>query len=288
MLSLAQADPVQWVHNLEPFLFQFNDSIGIRYYGLSYLLGFGLGGLILYKAAQRRRLHLPPTSVADLMTALVLGVILGGRIGYFLFYEPAVIFTAPLNVFKVWDGGMSSHGGFIGVGLAMAWFMRQHQAPFLHLSDAVVAVAPLGVGLGRVANFINGELWGKITTWKWGVIFPASQPPGTPIADIPARHASQLYQAALEGFLLFAYLQFRFWRTPVAAATPGRITGEFLILYAVARSLGEVFREPDAALILGLSRGTFYSLFMIIAGVIVVYSSKRTAPLSPPNVGNKP
>ncbi len=279
MITLAQATPAYWVHDLSPFLIQFNESFGIRYYGLAYLLGFGLAGWILYRAAVQQRLQLPPAAVADLMTALIVGVIVGGRLGYFAFYEPSVFLRAPLQILQVWDGGMSSHGGFIGVGVAMAWFMRNQRAPFLHLSDAVVAVAPLGVGLGRVANFINGELWGKITTWKGGVIFPASAQPNTPLILIPARHASQLYQATLEGFLLFGYLQWRFWGTSIASNAPGRITGEFLIGYALARSVGEFFREPDASLILGLSRGTFYSLFMIIAGVIIIRLSRRSPPL---------
>lgn len=280
-MTIAQAAPTQWVHDLSPFLVQFTETFGIRYYGLSYLLGFGLSGLILYRAAQQQRLRLPPTSVADLMTALVAGVIFGGRLGYFVFYEPSVFFRNPFQILEIWDGGMSSHGGIIGVGFAIVWFMRRHRAPWLHLSDAVVAVAPLGVALGRVANFINGELWGKITTWKWAVIFPGSAAPGTPLIEIPARHASQLYQGALEGFLLFAYLQWRFWRTATAATSPGRITGEFLIGYAIARSIGEFFREPDAGLIFGLSRGTFYSLFMIIAGVIIIRKSLKHPALPP-------
>lgn len=266
--------PAHWVHDLSPFLIQFSDTLGIRYYGLAYLLGFGLGGLILYHAAKRRRLDLAPPAVADLMTALVLGVILGGRLGYFIFYETSTLWRDPLQLIRVWEGGMASHGGFIGVGLAMVWFARKHQTRFWGLSDAVIAVAPLGVGLGRTANFINGELWGRITNVSWGVIFPTSAPPGTALVDIPARHPSQLYAAALEGYLIFAYLQWRFWRTNAPTAHPGRITGEFLIIYAVARSITEMFREPDASLILGLTRGTFYSLFMIIAGVVVIRRSK--------------
>ena len=277
-----------WVHDLSPFLIQFNETIGVRYYGLAYMLGFALAGWILYRAAVTQRLQLPAPAVADLMTALVAGVIIGGRLGYFVLYEPAVLFRAPWQLLQVWDGGMSSHGGFIGVGGAMAWFARGQRTPFLHLSDAVVAVAPLGVALGRLANFINGELWGKVTQWKWAVIFPASEPPGTPLAEIAPRHASQIYQSALEGFLLFTFLQWRFWRTSIASASPGRITGEFLIGYAIARSIGEAFREPDASLILGLSRGTFYSLFMIIAGVVIIVRSSKSPGLPPNGLGNQP
>ena len=269
--------PLHWVHDLSPFLIQFSDGVGIRYYGLAYLLGFALCGWILYRAAQVQRLRLAPSAVADMMTTLVVGVLLGGRLGYFVFYEPQVLFRAPWQILQVWDGGMSSHGGFIGV--ALAWFARGHKIRFWHLTDAVVAVAPLGVALGRIANFINGELWGKVSDWKYAVIFPASAPPDTPAWQIAPRHASQLYQSVLEGWLLFAFLQWRFWRTSAASSSPGRITGEFLIGYAIARIIGEMFREPDASLILGLSRGTFYSLFMILAGATVIWRSQQSQPL---------
>ena len=266
--------PSHWVHDLSPFLIQFNENLGVRYYGLSYLLGFALSGWILYQAAKRRRLNLPPAAVADLMTALVIGVIAGGRLGYYIFYEPMAIFRDPLQLLRVWEGGMASHGGFIGVGVAMAWFARKHRTPFLGLADAVIAVAPLGIGLGRVANFINGELWGRVSNVSWAVIFPASARLGTPVHLIDARHPSQLYAAIFEGFLIFGYLQWRYWRTSAPTAQPGRITGEFLIVYAIARMITELFREPDAGLILGLTRGTFYSIFMIIAGAVVVHRSK--------------
>lgn len=266
--------PSHWVHDLSPFLIQFNESFGIRYYGLSYLLGFALGGWILFIAAQRGRLALKPEAVADLMTALVIGVMAGGRLGYFVLYEPMTLLRDPVQFIQVWDGGMASHGGFVGVGLAIAWFVRKHDIRFFALADAVIAVAPLGVGLGRVANFINGELWGRVTDVSWAVIFPASAAPGTPLSEIPARHPSQLYAAALEGFLIFAYLQWRFWKTTAPQQQPGRITGEFLLIYGVARVVTEMFREPDASLLLGLTRGTLYSLLMVVAGAIVLRRSK--------------
>ncbi len=270
------ATPSHWVHDLSPFLIQFNESFGLRYYGLSYLLGFALGGWILWVAALRGRLALKPEAVADLMTALVIGVMVGGRLGYFALYEPRTVLEDPIQLIRVWDGGMASHGGFVGVGVAIAWFVRKHPIRFFALADAVIAVAPLGVGLGRVANFINGELWGRVTDVSWAVIFPASAIPGTPLAEIPARHPSQIYAAALEGFLIFAYLQWRFWKTAAPLRQPGRITGEFLIIYGIARVITEMFREPDASLLLGLTRGTLYSLLMVIAGTIVL---RRTKPL---------
>jgi len=270
------AQPEFWVHDLSPFLIRFSDNFGIRYYGLSYLLGFVLGGWLLYLAAKQQRLRLAPASVLDLLTALILGVTLGGRLGYFLFYNPGTLFTNPLQLFQVWDGGMSSHGGFLGVAIAMWWFGRKREVSYWNMADTVTSVAPLGIGLGRVANFINGELPGRITDVPWAVIFPTSARPGTPLAEIPARHPSQLYAAVLEGFLIFAYLQWRLWRTPVTQQTPGRLTGEFLITYAVARTITEVFREPDASLLFGLTRGTFYSLFMVVAGVMIIRRCKSS------------
>ncbi|MCC5025225.1 MAG: prolipoprotein diacylglyceryl transferase [Candidatus Synoicihabitans palmerolidicus] len=269
--------PTHWVHDLSPFLIQFTDTIGIRYYGLGYMLGFALGAWIIYHAAKTKRLPMTPGAVADLMTALMLGVIIGGRLGYFVLYDPAVFFQAPLELLKVWQGGMASHGGMVGVAVAMIWFARKHQIPFFKLADAVVTAAPPGLLLVRVANFIKGELWGKVTEVPWAVIFPASEKVGTPISLIAPRHPSQLYQAGLEGLILLIYTAWRYWRMPAARLTPGRITGEFLIGYAIARIIGELFREPDMgiSLIFGLSRGTFYSLFFILAGAgIIRYSIK--------------
>ncbi|WP_221030952.1 prolipoprotein diacylglyceryl transferase [Actomonas aquatica] len=266
--------PTHWVHDLSPFLIQFNENFGIRYYGLGYLLGFLLGGLILHRAAVRGRLPLPPPAVWDLLTALIVGVMVGGRLGYFVLYEPAVLFQSPLEVFKVWQGGMASHGGFAGVAVAMIWFARRHQLSFWQLSDAVVTAAPPGLFLVRVANFIKGELPGKISEVPWAVIFPDTAPPGTPVHLIAPRHPSQLYEAALEGLLLLGFTLWRYWRTLAPVATPGRLTGEFLIGYAFARSISELFREPDADLILGLSRGTFYSLFFVVAGIVLIVRSR--------------
>ncbi|MCF3649475.1 prolipoprotein diacylglyceryl transferase [Synoicihabitans lomoniglobus] len=271
-------ETTHWVHDLSPFLIQFTDTIGLRYYGLGYLLGFVLGAWIIHHAAKLRRLQMPPGAVADLMTALIIGTLIGGRLGYFVLYEPAVFFRDPLQLVQVWTGGMASHGGFAGVAGALWWFARKHRIPFWNLTDAVVTAAPPGLFLVRIANFINGELWGKVSTVSWAVIFPASAAPGTPVNDIAPRHPSQLYEAGLEGLMLFGYMAWRYWRTTAALVTPGRITGEFLIGYALARSVAEMFREPDASLILGLSRGTFYSLFFIMVGVAIIrWSGNRRA-----------
>ena len=274
-----------WVHDLSPFLIQFTDTFGIRYYGLAYLMGFVGGAWLLHTYARANRSQLQSAHISDLIIALVIGVMVGGRVGSFLLYEGwRHLGSDPLAIFRVWEGGMASHGGFVGVACAMAWFSRSRKLPFLHLSDLIVSVAPLGLLFGRIANFINGELWGKVTDVPWAVIFPASEPEGTPIALIAPRHPSQLYEAALEGALLLAFMQWRFWRTDVVTRRPGRLAGEFLIAYALVRMVGELFREPDFGIapILGLSRGTFYSVFLILIGLVLVLRRPSTLTTPPP------
>ncbi len=263
-----------WVHNLSPFLIRFNENLGIRYYGLAYLAGFVAAGWLLVRYHRAGRTPLAPAEVFDLMTAIVVGVVGGGRLGYFLLYQPDWLLAQPLVLFRVWEGGMASHGGFAGVTLALWWFSRTHRVGFRHLADLVASTAPAGLLFGRIANFINGELWGKVAFVKWAVIFPLSEKPHTPLNHILPRHPSQLYEAGLEGVLLLAFVQWRFWRTDVAQTRPGRLAGEFLLAYALARAAGEVFREPDADLILGLSRGTFYSLFLVAAGLGLIAWSR--------------
>lgn len=270
-----------WVHNLSPFVpyLRFSENIGVRWYGLSYVLGF-VGGVWLFQlAAKKGRSQLPAEKSWDLIVALVLGVMLGGRLGSFLFYHPQDLLNDPLMFFRVWEGGMASHGGFIGLAIAIAWYARSQKIPFLHLSDVVVSAGPLGLMFGRIANFINGELWGNIADVPWAVIFPLSKLPGTPIDQIQPRHPSQLYEAALEGALMFAYVQLRFWRSDVAKTRPGQLSGEFMIGYALVRIFCEQFREPDRDVtpILGLSRGSFYSIFMILAGVALIVVSRLLA-----------
>lgn len=257
-----------WVHDLSPFLIRFGENAGIRYYGLAYVLGFVGGAWLLGRYARAGRSQLPADKVSDLIIALVLGVLLGGRLGYFLLYSFDSVRHDPLVLLRVWEGGMASHGGFVGVAIALWWFGRHQRIPFLHLSDLVVSVAPLGLLLGRIANFINGELWGKPASVPWAVVFPMS-------GDGIPRHPSQLYEAMLEGALLLAFMQWRFWRSDIVRTQAGRLAGEFLLAYAIARALGEVFREPDADLILGLSRGTFYSIFLIGAGLALIWRGRQ-------------
>ncbi len=277
MILAAGTPPSHWVHDLSPFLIQLGDNFGIRYYGLAYLAGFIAGGLLLRRYSQTGRTALKVNECIDLVFACVIGVLLGGRLGYFLLYQTDLVLREPLALLRVWEGGMSSHGGFVGVTLALAWFARARKVSLLHLGDLIASVAPIGLFFGRVANFINGELWGRVTNVPWAVIFPQSAQAGTPAILIEPRHPSQLYAAGLEGLCLLAFAQWRFWRTGAVARSPGRLVGEFLIAYAVLRMIGEIFREPDASLLLGLSRGTFYSIFMIIGGAVLIALARRSS-----------
>jgi phosphatidylglycerol:prolipoprotein diacylglycerol transferase len=271
-------ESVYWVHNWSPFLFRFPENPlgldGIRYYGLSYLLGF-LGAWWLLRCYNARgRFMIDAEARSSLMTALILGVLIGGRLGYMLLYDLTAFMANPLLFFRVDQGGMASHGGFIGVTIALAWFARKRYR-FFELSDIIVTLAPLGLCLGRIANFINGELWGRVTQVSWAVIFPKSPAIYDPTNGIfapQARHPSQLYQAILEGALLFAYVQWRFWKKRPAV---GQLGGEFLIVYGFMRIIGECFREPDASLLFGMSRGQFYSTFLILAGIIIISLARK-------------
>lgn len=267
--------PEYWVHDLNPVIFQITETLAVRWYGLAYVLGFLTGFALLHLYWRKGRTSLTPAMQESFAMALILGVVVGGRLGYFLLYDLGNFLGDPLVFFRVWEGGMASHGGFLGVAVAVLWMAWKHRLSALHLGDLVVSVAGAGLFLGRVANFINGELWGKPTEVPWGVIFPESAPPGMPVHLIPPRHPSQLYEALLEGFLVFAFMQWRFWKVKgrkpggsasPASAQPGHLTAEFLILYSAARFIAEQFREPDAELIMGLSRGSFYSLIFLGIG----------------------
>ena len=161
---------------------------------------------------------------------------------------------------------MASHGGFIGVFIATIWYAKQSKQSPLPIGDIIVSVVPPGLFFGRVANFINGELWGKTTDVSWGVLFPKA--PGFLLGV--ARHPSQIYAATLEGLIPFIYVQWRFWKTNITNRCPGQLTGEFLFIYSIGRITNEIFREPDASLILSMSRGQFYSIFLAIGGILLI------------------
>ncbi len=262
------------VNDFSPFLIKFseNPEIGIRYYGLAYLLGFVIAFLLIKLYMKKGKLAITDDQLWNLMTAGIIGVFVGGRLGYMLLYDFQTFIHNPLKTFYVWDGGMASHGGFLGVITAAIWFSRKYKISLLTLGDIGATVTTPGILLGRLANFINGELWGKITDVSWAWIFPHSAPPGTPIEQIQPRHPSQLYEAALEGLALFAWCQFRFWKKK--PLPPGQVCGEFYLGYAIVRVICEVWREPDASLFFGISRGQFYSLFFAIFGISMIVFSK--------------
>jgi phosphatidylglycerol:prolipoprotein diacylglycerol transferase len=281
---LPPAAQKYWVDNLNPFIIRFPASWplpGIRWYGLAYVAGFLAASWLLWLYAKKDRYPLNADARSTLLMALILGVLVGGRLGYYLLYRPAEFFGHPTVLFRVWEGGMASHGGFIGGLLAMVWFSRTTGLSFARLADVVVTLAPPGILFGRLANFINGELWGKPATVAWAMIFPIRDGDSI-VGYTEPRHPSQLYEAATEGLLLLIYTQWRFWSKPApgrpGALPPGQLAGEYLIGYALVRIFCELFREPDGGtitLILGLSRGTFYSLFMIGAGLAMIWWARR-------------
>lgn len=257
-----------WVHDLSPFIIKFSENFGLRWYGLSYVLGFVTALWLLNLYYRKGRSPWNPDQQATVFWVLIAGVVLGGRLGYMLLYDLKAFVQNPLIIVKIWEGGMASHGGFIGCILAGIWISRSTKTPFLKTADIACTITPPGLFFGRIANFINGELWGKVTDVPWAVIFPQSGR-GLPPSLISPRHPSQLYEAALEGLILGAYIQLRFWLSDPRRRPHGQLWGEFLAAYAVLRMIGERFREPDEglSLILGLSRGTFYSLFLLVGGI---------------------
>lgn len=244
--------------------------LAVHWYGLMYLLAFTqvilLGRWRINHQAWTGWSH---KMLDDALFYGVLGVIVGGRLGYVLFYKPGDYLANPFDIFKVWEGGMSFHGGFLGVVIAMVIFARRHQLRWLAVTDFIAPLVPLGLAAGRIGNFINGELWGRATTLPWGMIFPQAMDGGIP------RHPSQLYEAAGEGVLLF-FILWWFARKPRPV---GAVSAVFLIGYGSFRFLAEFTREPDSflgLLSLGLTMGQWLSLPMIVAGVILYRWSQRS------------
>jgi phosphatidylglycerol:prolipoprotein diacylglycerol transferase len=241
--------------------------LAVHWYGLTYLAAFGL---FMWLGLRRLR-HEPFASiqgagawhrqdVEDILFMGVMGVVLGGRIGYCLFYKPLYYLAHPLEIFAVWQGGMSFHGGMLGVAVALIWFARSRQRPWLQVADFVVPCVPMGLAAGRVGNFINGELWGRLSSpdLPWGMVFRGA-------GDLP-RHPSQVYQFLLEGLLLFVLL----WLYARKARRQGQVLAAFLLGYGVLRFIAEFFREPDAhlgILSMGMSMGQWLCVPMIVGGI---------------------
>jgi phosphatidylglycerol:prolipoprotein diacylglycerol transferase len=249
--------------------------IAIRWYALAYIGGIVLGWIYARALIKSEKLWGGPAPISlaqmdDFILWVTVGIIIGGRSGYVLFYNLPFFMQNPAAMFKLWEGGMSFHGGFLGCVVAVMWFARSNGISILSLGDIVTAVGPIGLFLGRLANFINSELWGRVTdaSLPWGIVFPNGGP-------LP-RHPSQLYEAALEGILLFTVLAVMIRMG--ALKRPGLILGSFIAIYALARITGELFREPDPQLGFlwgGLTMGMLLSVPMIVAGIILIVLAWR-------------
>ncbi|MBF0622397.1 MAG: prolipoprotein diacylglyceryl transferase [Magnetococcales bacterium] len=254
---------------IDPILFQLG-PVAIRWYGLSYAFGIILG-MMTAKWLVRKHDTIPITErqFEDFTLWAVMGVVLGGRLGFVVFYHPIYFLENPLEALSIWNGGMSFHGGLVGVLVAMALYSRSQGFAFLALADVVACVVPIGLGLGRIANFINAELWGRVTDYPWGMVFPN--------AGMLPRHPSQLYEAMLEGVVLLIILQ---WlaRCSERWQPSGQLGGVFLMGYGLFRIIGEFFREPDAHIGLlagGVTWGQILSLPMVVSGLFLFMWSVR-------------
>jgi phosphatidylglycerol:prolipoprotein diacylglycerol transferase len=250
--------------------------VAIRWYGLMYLVGFVLF-IVLGKVRARQNLLTGwnPRDVDDMLLYGVFGVIVGGRLGYVLFYKPLYYLAHPLEIASVWQGGMSFHGGFLGVLVALWLFARGRGKRWLGVTDFVAPLVPLGLAAGRLGNFINGELWGRVTSVPWAMVFPQAGP--------EPRHPSQLYQFGLEGLLLFAVL----WIYTERRRPLGAASGLFLVGYGVCRFVAEYAREPDSFLgylALGLTMGQWLSLPMIAIGAAMMLWGYRRADKAEPTL----
>jgi phosphatidylglycerol:prolipoprotein diacylglycerol transferase len=263
----------------DPIAFQLG-PLAVRWYGLMYLAGFALFVILgKYRARQNLLTGWHPRDVDDMLFYGVFGVILGGRLGYILFYKPGYYAAHPMEILALWQGGMSFHGGFLGVLIALWIFARHRQKRWLEVTDFVAPLIPLGLGAGRLGNFINGELWGRPTSGPWGMVFPQ-------VDNVP-RHPSQLYEFGLEGLLLFAVL----WVYAQRRRPLGAVSGLFLIGYGSFRFIAEFGREPDnflGLLALGMSMGQWLSLPMIAIGVwMMLWAHWRARKLQPTLMGDR-
>lgn len=298
-----------YLHDLSPHLIKITDRIAVHWYGLAYVLGFYLTYRVMLFLAKRQLSEIKPEAVADFITMVALfGVVLGGRLGYMLLYNFDEFIHRPWIFFLLNQGGMASHGGIAGVALYCLWYARKHKISWTGIGDTLVCGAPLGIFLGRIANFINGELFGRVTNVSWAMKFPTEITHQDFVAQggsaqlqqdvyqmglqhspeiirffeqnrggraeleaiLHARHPSQLYEALGEGLLLSAILLFI--RVKFPKLPHGIVTGLFFILYAVARIALEFVRQPDSGseLIMGLTKGQFFSTFMVVTGLAFI------------------
>ena len=289
--------------NISPEIFSvtlLGMEFALRWYALAYIMGIVIGWRMVVMAAKTPRLWpgnapvMTPQQLEEMLTWIILGVILGGRLGYVAFYQPGYYLQNPAEILYIWQGGMSFHGGLLGVVLAAYLYTRRGFDRF-SVADAIVLGTPPGILLGRVANFINAELWGRPTELPWGVAFPGEAAQFCPdVVGICARHPSQLYEAALEGLILMVVLLWLVWRR-AALKRPGRTCGVFFVFYGVGRFVIEFVRQPDAQFIspgnplglawhiggYGLTMGQILSLPMIVLGLWLIRRAQRRAIAEP-------
>lgn len=280
MLPIALPQLAIAFPNIDPVLIAVG-PLAIRWYSLSYIVGILLGWWYARKLVSNTslwgaRAPISELDLDDFMLWATIGTVLGGRLGYVFFYSFDTFLAEPASIFRVWEGGMSFHGGFLGVTLAMVLFALKNKVPVWSLFDVISAVVPIGLGLGRLANFINGELWGRASDVPWAVEFPAG--------GFIARHPSQLYEAALEGVVLLVIIAIAIYRFGILRK-PRLATGLFVGGYGVARTVVEFFREPDAHIgyLAGdwLTMGMVLSLPMIIAGLALILSAREVTFFDP-------
>ena len=257
-------------------------SFSIKWYSLAYLAGILLGYWYMLKLIAQPGAPWARRHADDMIFYATLGIIIGGRLGYVFFYQPEIL-KNPIDVFKVWEGGMSLHGGAIGLFVATWLLCRKERLNLLRVCDYIAVVVPFGLFFGRLANFVNGELWGRATDVSWAIIFPRA-------GEVP-RHPSQLYEAGLEGLLYFAILSLMFWRTD-ARYQPGKLTGAGLVIYGLSRFAVEFVREPDVQLqwlkdATSLSMGQWLTMPMILLGLWLIVTAKRRRVRVDPTLGNQ-
>jgi len=262
------------VHNFDPVLIDL-EIFQIRWYSIAYILGIIIGWMYATKMIKLTTVNkynfqqIKTSQFSDLIIYLVIGIVLGGRLGYVFFYNFEYYSQNIFEIFKLWQGGMSFHGGLLGVVVSIIFFSKKTKTNFFKFADIVSCVAPIGIFFGRIANFINGELYGKISTLPWAVIFPAG-------GSLP-RHPSQIYEALLEGMILFILINYFALKKQLLFKT-GYISGLFLVLYSVLRIVSEIFREPDIHLGLFFnyfSLGTLLSMVTLLAGLIIIISAEK-------------
>ncbi|WP_299368980.1 prolipoprotein diacylglyceryl transferase [uncultured Tateyamaria sp.] len=278
----------------------FGMEFALRWYALAYIVGIIIGWRLVVMTVKAPRLWpgqtpvMTPAQIEDMLTWIILGVLLGGRLGYVLFYQPGAYLDDPLSIIAIWEGGMAFHGGALGVILAAWLYTRRHGINRLSAADAIALGVPPGLLLGRFANFINAELWGRPTDMPWGVAFPGRAAQFCPeVAGVCARHPSQLYEAFLEGFVLLVLLLWMVWRRG-AYKRPGLVCGTFLAGYGLARFAVEFVRQPDAQFVsegnplglawqmggYGLTMGQILSLPMILIGAWLILRARARPPLA--------